>query len=325
MYTKERAVTSVTEKIKDFRRINWRRNIAAGALAFSVLAGACGSEHPEGRYKQDSASAADIKEMPERTEAEDLAFGAGMDARLEYNPEDYPPGSDAFRMPASYTECVALVSAINEDVSNYENFLQYLAGQLQLTQEAWDYVTSGMRFYCDIAELSSFCDAEDEVLAESDIYTAGCYNLWFDDEYYYSQMHVPLNEETYSILSHELLHAAEKHMEVQEWQRVTMLLEMVLEQVEQEEMEALLVAGALVPFSTFEIDEQNDEVLIDVRLDFTNEAHVQEFYAMAGTIFSRLPEELEKHYARYFIDRQAIVRLHWAALDMEYFMQSEDS
>ncbi len=305
---KEKAVSPALEEIKDTRWGNWRHNAAIGALVLSVLTGACEN------YKSDD----DAPEPPNS----DMQ----IDVNLRYRPEDYSPDSNGLRIPNSYEECAAHIAEQQDDVSQYEDLLLYLAGSLQLTQEAWPYIVSGMHFYCDTAALDRVCTEEDEEsTGDPHTYVAGCHESWSDDQYYYSVMHVPLDENIQLITSHELLHAIETEMTGEEWWVISELLETAFWQLDQKEFNALVMAGALVPFSIFETDNQNEVLAIDFVIDFYDEAQVQEFYALVGTTFSSLPADLEKHYARYFIDRQAVVRMHWESLDVDYFMQLQDN
>ena len=49
---------------------------------------------------------------------------------------------------------------------------------------------------------------------------------------------------------------------------------------------------------------------------------MQELYALVGTLFRTLPADLEKHYGRYFVDRQAIVDIEWETLNVDHYMRS---
>ena len=86
-------------------------------------------------------------------------------------------------------------------------------------------------------------------------------------------------------------------------------------------MQTLTLADAFVVFAEYETDEQGEVIGASINIDFNDEVHMQELYALVDTLFSSLPAELERHYGRYFVDRQAIVRMHWEALGVDFFMQ----
>ena len=317
------AVGLMSEEAKNACQSDWHRNLAVGALALSLLTGACGTESPEENYVPDAVV---VQAPDDEGYVPDLNRGSTkIDVNLEYKPEDYPPDSEAFWMPTDLEECKALIIEL-EDVDRYEDFLRYLAGGLQLTQEAWPHVRSGMHFYCDLFELEYVCATEYEELIDPHTYIAGCHEAWVDGEYYHSVMHLPLYEGAKLIISHEILHAIQTLMPRAEWLAVSDLLVEAFVQLDSKEIEALTIAGAFAAFSTFEIDDRDGETVVNASINFNDESHVEEIYALVGTLFSHLPSDLEKHYARYFADRQAIVRMQWEDMGMDYyFMQLQDN
>ena len=250
-------------------------------------------------------------------------MGTRINPELPYSPADYPPDRESLAIPVNPQECSAYLSEISQDGKRYEDFLLQLAGNLQLTEEAWPHLMAGAKFYCNPAKLSAFCVEDLEgSLYDSPAYAAGCFTAWVEGDYLYTQMHLPVDESTLPILSHELLHAAELDMTLEEWWEISDLLVEALLELDPREMIALAQAGELEAFIS-EIEEDDLGRITNLSLNLSsayNENYMSELYATAGTVFSRLPDELEKHYARYFVDRQAIVRLNWEHTGVDEFL-----
>ena len=90
--------------------------------------------------------------------------------------------------------------------------------------------------------------------------------------------------------AHEMLHAAWDRMSDGEQQRLGQHLEQVYAKVKSEEL-----AGRLEYYERKQPGERSNEL-----------------HSILATEVAMLDETLEQHYAQYFVDRQAIVRLHSA-------------
>ena len=175
---------------------------------------------------------------------------------------------------------------------------------------------------CNEQELEIACANDIEELTDPHLYIAGCQESWVEGDHYFSVMHIPLYEWGRQVISHELLHAAETVMTVEEWQMIYELIITAFVELDENEMEALGLAGAFATFTEYETDTGDEETVGEsIEIDFNDPTHIQELYALVGTLFRTLPADLEKHYARYFVDRQAIVDMEWEALDVDYYMR----
>lgn len=304
------------ESHNDNQRADWRRKLAASALALAALASACSQEPPPAAPEPVPGTAVETPKNYAETdfdqELPDSDFAREIDPNLQYSPQDYPPDIEALGIPNSLEKCGARMQEIIQDASRHEDFLLRLAGNLQLTEEAWYHLRVGAKFYCNSFELSQFC-LEGTGVNDSLFYAAGCFEAWVEGDYFYTVMHLPMDESLLPIMSHELLHATELYMTQEEWDAISDLLIEALIELDPRELTALAHAGELEAFIS-EVEEDDLGRITSLSLDFSsfqNQDYMSELYATAGTVFSHLPDELEEHYARYFVDRQAIVRLNW--------------
>ena len=128
------------------------------------------------------------------------------------------------------------------------------------------------------------CDSHD-----SDISILGCYS---DNRIYiYNVTEEQLNGIRESTLAHELLHAV--------WER--------LSDSEKNRLSAIIT-------ELFNSEEYNS--LLSENLENYNESdRIDELHSRIATEIAEIPDELQSHYAKYFTDRQALIKFYNSYID----------
>jgi len=152
-----------------------------------------------------------------------------------------------------------------------------------LTGEGEVYLFASLPEIVPAGEFDRYCSRD-----EPGIGVLGCYRLAEKRIYLYDVTDERLEAMEPVIAAHEMLHAA--------WDRFTT--------TEKERLGVLLEEG----FAALPDDHPLHERIASYEANDPN-SRIPELYALMGTEISELPDQLEAHYAEYFVDRQAVVAL----------------
>jgi len=152
-----------------------------------------------------------------------------------------------------------------------------------LTGEGEVYLFASLPEIVPAGEFDRYCSRD-----EPGIGVLGCYRLAEKRIYLYDVSDERLEAMEPVIAAHEMLHAA--------WDRFTT--------TEKERLGVLLEEG----FAALPDDHPLHERIASYEANDPN-SRIPELYALMGTEISELPDQLEAHYAEYFVDRQAVVAL----------------
>lgn len=125
-------------------------------------------------------------------------------------------------------------------------------------------------------EFNNYCDSHSQEISILGCYTKGRIYIYDIDE-------AELSGIKESTLAHELLHAVWERLSESEKTRLSALITEVYN------------------------DEQYNSLLAEDLETYPESERIDELHSRIGTEIVELPEELEKHYAKYFNDQDAIV------------------